>query len=388
VAAALVLPAARADEPDPGILELRVVGDRVWIHTQDASLNKLLQALDDMTPASLAFRNIEDVPVTVHFEDIPIDKLLAKLGVNSVLVYTVDKSRKTVSLDGGWGQSVPEGPVFQNELQFPEQVDGAVKKAFERYLNRKPYEIGYTYPCIYPASVKVDGNLDDWPSNVPWHVVSSDLGSFNATNGIPDPADYPAVPPDSNEDAAFTFASIADDDYLYVAMYVWDDRKVVDETDDDQMLWADDSIEFYIDGGFERSLKYDENDSQITIARGSGPEATDNPRMSPWAGYGSGIPGADTGTKTYVADTPNGWTVEAAIPLSTFGVVPQNGTVIGFDMHVNDDDDGEMRDHKLMWSIYEQVGGEAAWHDPSSFGQLEIFDINADPGVYGTTTSP
>jgi hypothetical protein len=225
----------------------------------------------------------------------------------------------------------------------------------------------------------VDGDFSDWPSNMPWHIVGGDIGSYKASPLKTDPADFPATPPTDNADCAFSWGAVMDDEYLYVAVGVMDDRKIVHQLKDDNYIFLDDSVEFYVDGGNEKGSTYDENDAQITIARGDDNDDPDNPRMSPWEGVGRGIPGIETGTKATVVETKQGYAIEAKIPLEKFGIVPENKSAVGFNIHINDDDNGGLRDHKLMWSAVEQAEGEQSFHNPAVFGTVLVIDINQPP---------
>jgi len=60
-----------------------------------------------------------------------------------------------------------------------------------------------------------------------------------------------------------------------------------------------------------------------------------------------------------------GWAVyEIAIKLSSAQIVP--GSAFGFEVQINEDDDGGDRDAKWSWA--ERTAEHRAWFDPRSFG--------------------
>ena len=197
---------------------------------------------------------------------------------------------------------------------------------------------GRNYNCPYPVTVKLDGNLDDWSR------VGVDKG----------------VSPD-DPDPSWRLAAVADDEWLYVAVDIRDDVIKTGETDD----WNDDSVEIYIDANHARTETYENDDVQITIpAVNIELKDIQNPKL-----LGSGG-GAETGTQAAVVKTATGWLVETAIPLKNnkWDIKPVYGKVIGFNVHLNDDDDGGGMDHKSSWSDLDMDG--TSWQNPSRFGDL------------------
>lgn len=207
---------------------------------------------------------------------------------------------------------------------------------------------GVMYDAPFPVTPKLDGNFGEW-SAAKWHKVTSKMG-------------WAPLPKD-DADGSLEFACIADNTALYVAVKISDDAKVVGENTGGD-VWQDDSVEIYIDGGNEKAAAYDKNDAQITIGRDNVGGDVNNPKM--------GGSGPRTGIKAAVVDTGSGWAVEAAIPLTNHGIKPAVGTVIGFNMQLNDDDDKAGRDHKLAWSASELAAGETSWNNPRAFAELQF----------------
>jgi len=217
-------------------------------------------------------------------------------------------------------------------------------------------DFGLVYECPFPFSVKVDGDLADWP-RVTSHFVSHEMG-WNL--------------PENDKDGSFEFSCLADREFLYIAILVSDDEKCVDENIGGD-VYQDDSVEVYIDGDNSKATEYEPDVSQITIGRYNLGEDPASPMLNAWTGNsGQGMPADQTGTMVAIFDVGDDWGMEVAIPLDTFDIKPEVGTVIGFNIQLNDDDDGGGRDHKLSWSEKEREGSETAYFDPSVFGELKF----------------
>lgn len=218
---------------------------------------------------------------------------------------------------------------------------------------------GENYDCAYPYSVTLDGDLSDW-SGITFYDIPHDRG----TAAAPDDAD-----------ASISFAAVADDEWLYVAIDISDDTIQYGETDN----WQDDSVEVYIDANHAETTSYENDDAQITIGALSLERDVGNPHIT-------GSSGADgVGTHAAVVESDTGWIVEAGIPLTAengkWDMQPAVGMSIGFQVHFNDDDDGGGRDHKLIWSD-KDVNTDTSWNNTSYFGDLTF--VTAPTAVEAT----
>jgi len=235
-------------------------------------------------------------------------------------------------------------------------------------------EFGLLYRCGFNSqnTVELDGDLSDlaWGA-APWHFVDHKTGTGPAPN---------------DENASLRFAAVADDEWLYVAIDVNDDV-IQNQEDSANDVWKDDSVEIYIDpndGGTD-AYENDEGawDTQISI----GAENFGGRASGPILG-GSGD-GANTGTHAAVVETATGYIVEAAIPLESDGkwdLTLEDGLIIGFNIHMNDDDDGGERDNKLIWSANDL--DDQSWQNPSRFADLEFVAafLAVDPAGKLSTT--
>ena len=144
------------------------------------------------------------------------------------------------------------------------------------------------------------------------------------------------------------------DDYgLNLWVGIQDDQFVKDS----DQPWADDSIEIYIDANGSREGKFDgQDDFQLTF------------RMKDQTvSVGGSSPKRNTsGIRHKMVKTNTGYRLEASIPWKLLNVKPAVGLRMGFDIQVNDDDNGHLRDAKISWN----APLDQAWKNPSLFGEV------------------
>jgi uncharacterized sulfatase len=143
--------------------------------------------------------------------------------------------------------------------------------------------------------------------------------------------------------------------HLYLRVVARDDRAPSDASG---APWNDDSVVLFFDGGNEKALQhYDQNDFQYGFPRGGDAVVTGTLSVLD-----------TTGVAFTFEETEGGYLFEAALPWSTLNTTPQEGALVGMDVHLNDDDDGGGRDAKKTWHNTE--GG--SWNDPSTFGTVRL----------------
>ena len=126
---------------------------------------------------------------------------------------------------------------------------------------------------------------------------------------------------------------------------------------DSDQLWHDDSVELFIDADNSKGDVYDGiNDFQVTLSVDSGMD----PVISGFSPPGLGI--------FYRAI---GATMEISINLESAGI--EIGKPFGFDVHINEDDNGGDRDAK--WGWFEKSGLDRSWQQPSVLG-LSLIHIS------------
>jgi len=133
----------------------------------------------------------------------------------------------------------------------------------------------------------------------------------------------------------------ADVHVLYDAQYVYVFYEVADEDlqNDSEASWQDDAVDFYLDGGLQKCFMcYDADDGQFEFSWNSD--------------VLTGNAAASRGENVSFAwqDVEGGYTIEARVPWENFGVDPVQGTVVGIEFMVNDDDGGgDARETKIAW---------------------------------------
>ena len=165
---------------------------------------------------------------------------------------------------------------------------------------------------------------------------------------------------DGIEDLSGSVSFKWDETYLYFLFQITDDVRSLDSTDGNpQQLntWQDDSIEIYLDinntktGGLDGSSKR----YQYRFIPDPEGEIERFPDSLPTDGFQL----ATVGESSYI--------LEIAMPWNTLRLAnPKEGHVLGFDVALNDDDDGQSRDGQLIWHATESDD----WEDPSTWGSI------------------
>ncbi len=155
-----------------------------------------------------------------------------------------------------------------------------------------------------------------------------------------------------------------DDNNLYLWIGVIDDKKSIDS----KQTWADDSIEIYIDSDASRGETYDNfNDFHLSFRMG-------DKKLT------SGASTPTTGLENIqyrMRAVPTGYQLSVKIPWATLKIIPKNEYVLGFDIQINDDDNGKGRDAKLSWN----ANADQAWKTPKIFGGLILQDVNSQSAI-------
>jgi len=159
------------------------------------------------------------------------------------------------------------------------------------------------------------------------------------------------------------FGTAWDANYLYVGVKV-KDSALYGETP--LTPWEDDAIEIFVDGNNDKGGAYDKHDVQY---------------IKSWNNTGLfASNGKKDKVKHAIAGTPDGYTVEMAIPWSDLSINPFVGRKIGFDVSNDDDMDGGGRDGALVWS-----------GDAGNFGSTENFGnvvLSEDDGTIQKPDAP
>jgi hypothetical protein len=185
-----------------------------------------------------------------------------------------------------------------------------------------------TYPVI-------DGNID---------AIWNNYSAENLENLL----DGNAVP---NTDLSAWFKATWDQNNLYILVFVTDESKINDSGE----VWKDDAVEIYIDIENNKLTSYGSTDYQYTFRWNDLSIHYNN--------------GGTENVEFKIAGRSNGYTLETKFPWSTIGERnPKNGTLLGLDVHVHDDDDGNERDNKISWF----TTTDQSWNNPSLFATVNL----------------
>ncbi len=229
-------------------------------------------------------------------------------------------------------------------------------------------EIGYFKNWISDRLIWMDGQLQNPEKQMPLHKTSQKP----VIDGWMDPCwnNFPVmkignVITGMISDSADLSAGARicwDENNLYVWITLNDDQLI---RDSGTTIHNDDGIELYLDLDNSKNNHYDENDFKYRFA-------WDNSTVY------ERIRNAVENVQFKMNATDNGYQVEIAIPWATLGQQPRIGSLVGFELQVNDDDDGGERDAKIAWWGTE----DNAYSDPSKFGVVRMEDATTLQQLY------
>ncbi|MBV9462917.1 MAG: hypothetical protein JO317_01695, partial [Verrucomicrobiae bacterium] len=197
------------------------------------------------------------------------------------------------------------------------------------------------------APVKIDGKLDEWASASGTALKPPE---FLESGAIQDGSDCSA-----------NVRYLWDDSALYVLIEVKDDDVV--QTRDQDLIWKDDCVEFYVDPAGDGLVWNDPKDFQIGFAPGS---STGESSAKTWAWFQKRAPTPEQ-VKAVATRTADGYTIEAAISWLYLGIQPKAGLVVNASPAIHDRDEKVASEGKLMWA-FDEVGDS----DARRLGRLEL----------------
>ena len=161
------------------------------------------------------------------------------------------------------------------------------------------------------------------------------------------------------------FEMMHDGDYLYVKITVGNEE-LENWFNDSTDVWEDDSVELYIDVGYDQLDSYGDDDYQ-RIFRFR--DSAEDPTLDGY--YSAG--GLETDHVTSYRHENSAVSVyqqlyEIRVKLSSIGLEP--GDTFGLEVASNDDDDGGMRDTK--WGWWAPSDQDVAWFRPRAFGKAKL----------------
>lgn len=337
-------------------------GERFSLESQEAALSSVLEAVQELVSIEIRVRDFEDHPVSIRMDDVPLDRLLERLGLSYVLTYRREGGGEDYQLETGWVAFFPPAPgadagravtspfhpsrtAQAGEPDKSEAWPAPVVEALKAGVN------GEEYRAAFPVSITVDGAVVDWPEGAPVHTVASrgPDGSTVSTN--------------RDKDASFAMKGVADDDYLYLALHVSDDLRATNNLAALRSL-PDDTLEVRLSSSDEGAEPV-----RITIQRHHV--------------FASATPGGvlevaprqfvsfSEGTRAVIVDGPEGWTVEMAVPLERLGPSTPSQTRYGFDVVLTDRDSGEDSAARISW----RSAGRVVRTPGDELGALRLWDV-------------
>ena len=201
----------------------------------------------------------------------------------------------------------------------------------------------------FPVYISVDGSLADW-QGVPEITVTR--GSMLSTV--------------AGENSAFSFRAAADETHFYITMQAVDQNIIAGKHGTD--FWNEDSLEFYLNASDNLDARtYEDGIFQVNF------NAADIGNTDPQALTITGV--FSTGVKVtgFVFKTPDGWGLEASIPLEEL-LTPAHGLEIGFQAQMNGAT-AQDRDVKLIWSNRDT--SDQSWQDPVLFGRAIFYKLGS-----------
>ncbi|MDF1824096.1 MAG: sugar-binding protein [Verrucomicrobiales bacterium] len=171
--------------------------------------------------------------------------------------------------------------------------------------------------------------------------------------------------PLSNRDHSSQWRAIWNEKALYVLIEVVDS----DADSSNERVWANDSVEVFIDADNSRGTGFDGvNDHFLFFEPGS-------ESITP----GVGALSPDPGISHEAHRTVDGFRVEVCLPWAGLGIRPRGGLRLGFNVASNDSDPGDAARSQLSWTP--KTGSD--WSRPDRMGSLIL--SSPEPGERGVT---
>lgn len=229
------------------------------------------------------------------------------------------------------------------------QVVGAVTQIHQMIADAQKGWSGEAGPAEPPLGVAQAGKAPADDKDAQWAAVPAQAIEHVAYNA-----------PESPEDLSASFKTLWDKQALYLLVDVVDDKAVNDSAE----FWLDDSVEVFIDSDNSKSEVYEDKDYQYHFD-------WEGSKFTSALNHGESRHNAMKDVETVAVATGKGYRFMITFPWPTLGVDPRVGARIGFDVHVNDDDDSGDRDTKLMW----HTANDIAWQQPSALGTIELVGL-------------
>jgi chitodextrinase len=199
------------------------------------------------------------------------------------------------------------------------------------------------------ASQTAAAPLIDGDADAVWNLANTSSLSNLISGAAPSATDLSAV-----------FRTLWDRNNLYIYIQVEDDIR---KRDSGASYSSDDGVEIYIDSDNSKNTTYGENDFKYRLLY-------NDPTVYERAH------GAVNGVTFTLKERTDGYDVEVSLPWQTLKWTPSVNDLIGFEVELNDDDNGGSRDSKISWWGTQDI----AYSNPSAFGVIKLKDQGAAIG--------
>ncbi|QQE10330.1 hypothetical protein JD969_12545 [Planctomycetota bacterium] len=240
----------------------------------------------------------------------------------------------------------------------------------------KELEIREGVTATYRGGIVVDGVFDEW-EDVKWRWVDRE-------SGVLDIGTKPLA--EHGKDLWFGFALQCDDDALYVAVLCYDDALSTDSCEPGSVTgptWADDTLELFIDGDHNKAIDSRSKERDELRYGGEFALVANGAACSDYSGYPKtfGLDGYWSGATKVMGNDMDGYLVryEVRLPWSVMGGEVGPNSMIGFNISLQDDDDGKGRESALYWK------GSEKWpfRNESKFGDVYLQPKPSECSVLG-----
>jgi hypothetical protein len=162
------------------------------------------------------------------------------------------------------------------------------------------------------------------------------------------------------QDASYTFRTAWDANNLYLFIVVKDETLVRDSGTE---FYNDDAVELYIDSDNSKGASYDGVNDWGFHWR-----CDETTVFDPTLASGNGIVTDFSPIQQGAVFTEDGLTLELALPMDFLKLNPAVGTLFGFELDYDDDDDGGARDTKVKYF----TKMDDSWQYPNTLGTAQL----------------
>jgi len=237
-----------------------------------------------------------------------------------------------------------------------------VANHFSRFLRPasgadKSVALAALLAVLGPAAARAQSSQDAAAFTARPPVVDGDVDAVWERAPVFPIRHYIVSQPSSPADLSATFRALWDRNNLYLLVEVRDDKRVNDST----QRYDDDGVSVYLDIGNKKLNAFGATDYQYYFSYGEN-QAVENRHNA----HHKGVVFA-------TRDTPQGYRMEMRLSWATLKAVPppllaRPATRLGLDVHVNDDDNGGTRDHKIAWHAV----ADNSYESPRRFGTITL----------------